>query len=251
MSSQKLQGKVAFITGSARNMGASFALALANHGASVVIHHRGNSQKEAEALATQIQQLGGKTLIVTGELANVQTIRDIFAKIKQSLGRLDIVINNAGEVLKKPLTDISEEEYDRLFAVNAKAPFFVMQEALKILEDNGRIVNVGTTLLAVTTGFYSAYAGSKAPLEDFTRAAAQEAGSRGITVNVVAPGPIDTPFFHGQESKESVDFFTNAVPLKRLGKVTDVVPVVEFLCLPESQWVTAQTILINGGLISR
>jgi NAD(P)-dependent dehydrogenase (short-subunit alcohol dehydrogenase family) len=90
MSSQKLQGKVAFITGSARNMGASFALALANHGASVVIHHRGNSQKEAEALAAKIQQLGGKTLIVTGELASVKTIRDIFTQIKQSLGRLDI-----------------------------------------------------------------------------------------------------------------------------------------------------------------
>ena len=90
MSSQKLQGKVAFITGSARNMGASFALALAKQGASVVIHHRGNSQKEAEALAAKIQQLGGKTLIVTGELASVKTIRDIFAQIKQSLGRLDI-----------------------------------------------------------------------------------------------------------------------------------------------------------------
>jgi NAD(P)-dependent dehydrogenase (short-subunit alcohol dehydrogenase family) len=90
MSSQKLQGKVAFITGSARNMGASFALALAKHGASVVIHHRGNSAREAETLAGQIEKLGGKTMIVTGELANVETIRDIFVKIKQSMGRLDI-----------------------------------------------------------------------------------------------------------------------------------------------------------------
>ncbi|KAG2174698.1 hypothetical protein INT43_005756 [Umbelopsis isabellina] len=248
MSSQKLQGKVAFITGSARNMGAAFALALAKQGASVVIHHRGNSQKEAEDVAKNVEQCGGKTLIVTGELGNVQAIRDIFAKIKQTLGRVDIVINNAGEVLKKPFTEISEEDYDRVFAINAKAPFFVMQEALKVLEDNGRIVNLGTSLLGVTTG---SYAGSKAPLEDFSRAAAQEAGSRGITVNVVAPGPIDTPFFHGQETKESVAFFTGAVPMKRLGQVNDVVPVVEFLCLPESQWVTAQTIFINGGLIAR
>ncbi|GAB5585502.1 hypothetical protein Unana1_00402 [Umbelopsis nana] len=251
MSSQKLQGKVAFITGSARNMGAAFSLALAKHGASIVIHHRGGSQKEAEALAAQIQKLGGKTMIVTGDLGSVQAIRDIFAEIKKGLGRIDIVINNAGEVLKKPIADITEQEYDKIFAINAKAPFFVMQEALKVMEDNGRIVNVGTSLLAVTTGYYSAYAGSKAPLEDFSRAAAQEAGSRGITVNVVAPGPIDTPFFHGQETKESVAFFTNATPLKRLGQVNDVVPIVEFLCLPDSQWVTAQTIFINGGLIAR
>jgi NAD(P)-dependent dehydrogenase (short-subunit alcohol dehydrogenase family) len=95
MSSQKLQGKVAFITGSARNMGAAFALALAKQGASVVIHHRGNSQKEAEDVKKKVEQCGGKSLIVTGELGNVQAIRDIFAKIKQTLGRIDIGIYHA------------------------------------------------------------------------------------------------------------------------------------------------------------
>ncbi|KAI9295533.1 NAD(P)-binding protein [Neoconidiobolus thromboides FSU 785] len=110
---------------------------------------------------------------------------------------------------------------------------------------------MGTSLLAVTTPFYSAYAGSKSALEHFTRALAKELGHRGVTVNTVAPGPIDTSFFHGQESKESVEMFTNMTPAKRLGLVEDVLPVVEFLVSDKAKWVNAQTIFVNGALITR
>lgn len=245
-----LAGKVAFVTGSAKNMGKAFAIALARRGADVVIHHR-KDVAEAERTAHEIQALGRKTLIVQGELSSVAVIESIFAKILSTFGHIDIVINNAGVVLKKPMTQISEAEYDQCFNINAKVPFFIMRECAKHMADYGRVINIGTTLLAITTGEYSVYAGSKAPLEDFTRALAKEAGGRGITVNTIAPGPIDTPFFYGQETKESTALFSSLSVAGRLGDVKDIVPVVEFIASPGAQWITAQTIFVNGGVTSR
>ncbi|KAF9345020.1 hypothetical protein BGX34_005102 [Mortierella sp. NVP85] len=243
-------GKVAFITASAKNMGKHFALALAKRGCDIVIHHRKDAE-QAEKTAQEIQALGRKTLIVQGELTSVSVIEEIFAKILASFGRVDIVVNNAGVVLKKPVAEITEAEYDQLFNINAKVPFFIMKECAKHMADNGRVINIGTTLLAITTGGYSAYAGSKAPLEDFTRALAKEVGARGITVNTIAPGPIDTPFFHGQETKESTAFLASLSVAGRLGDVKDIVPVVEFVASPSAQWITAQTLFVNGGATSR
>ncbi|KAF9145859.1 hypothetical protein BGX30_006342 [Mortierella sp. GBA39] len=236
---QDMVGKVAFITGSAKNMGKAFALALARRGADIVIHHRKDTS-EAQTAAQEIQSLGRRTLIVQGELTSVSVIEQIFAQILTTFGHIDIVINNAGVVLKKPMAEISEEEYDSVFAINAKVPFFIMKECAKHMADGGRVINIGTTLLAITTGEYSAYAGSKAPLEDFTRALAKEVGS-----------PIDTPFFYGQETKESTALFASLSVAGRLGDIKDIVPVVEFIASPDSQWVTAQTLFVNGGVTSR
>ncbi|KAF9200239.1 hypothetical protein BGZ49_009551 [Haplosporangium sp. Z 27] len=246
---QDLNGKVAFITASAKNMGKHFAIALAKRGCDVVIHHR-KDPEEAEKTSQEIQALGRKTFIIQGELTSVAVIENIFSQILSKFGHIDIVINNAGVVLKKPITEVTEEEYDQVFNINAKVPYFVMKECAKHMADNGRIINIATTLLAVTTGDYSAYAGSKAPLIDFTKAVAKELGGRGITVNAVAPGPIDTPFFHGQETKESVAFFKSLSVAGRLGEINDIVPIVEFVASPASQWLTAQTIFVNGGLIA-
>jgi NAD(P)-dependent dehydrogenase (short-subunit alcohol dehydrogenase family) len=143
------------------------------------------------------------------------------------------------------------EDYDRIFAVNAKAAFFCMQEAAKHMADEGRILNLGTTLLGATTGYYSIYAGSKAPLEDFTRALAKEIGHRGITVNTIAPGPINTSFFHPAETPESTEWLKSQSMNGQLGEVSDIVPLVRFLVSPEARWVTAQTIFINGGFVAR
>ncbi|KAG0209184.1 hypothetical protein BGX28_010471 [Mortierella sp. GBA30] len=247
---QDMVGKVAFITGSAKNMGKHFALALARRGCDVVIHHRKDAA-EAEKTAQEIQSLGRRALIVQGELTSVTVIEQIFAQILSTFGHIDIVVNNAGVVLKKPFTQISEAEYDKVFNINAKVPFFIMKECAKHMADNGRVINIGTSLLAITTGEYSVYAGSKAPLEDFTRALAKEAGSRGITVNTIAPGPVDTPFFYGQETKESTALFKSLSVAGRLGDVKDIVPVIEFIASPAAQWITAQTIFVNGGVIAR
>ena len=247
-----LEGKVALVTGSARNMGRAFAQALSARGADIVVHHHSDSSTaDADETARLVRRNGRQALVTTGDLSKPSTVADVFANAKQAFGRIDIVINNAGVVLKRPFTDISEDDFDRAFGINAKAAFFTMQEAAKHIEDNGRIINMGTTLLGATTAMYSVYAGSKAPLEDFTRALAKEIGERGVTVNVVAPGPIDTPFFHGQETEQATAYLKNMSVAGRLGEVDDIVPVIDFLVSEGAQWVTAQTLFVNGGFLAR
>ena len=250
--SEELKGKVAVITGAARNMGRAFAVALARRGADVVVHHHGaSSRADAEETARLVRDAGRRALVVEGDIARPDVVRRLFDETMKAFGRLDVVVNNAGVIVKKPFVEITEEEFDRSFGVNAKGAFFVMQEAARRIADGGRIINLGTTLLAATTGFYGVYAGSKAPLEDFTRALARETGARGVTVNTVAPGPIDTAFYHGQENAQSTAYASQASVMKRLGAVGDIVPVIEFLASPRSQWVTAQTIFVNGGYLAR
>jgi NAD(P)-dependent dehydrogenase (short-subunit alcohol dehydrogenase family) len=135
--------------------------------------------------------------------------------------------------------------------INTKGMFFCMQEAARRISDNGRIINLGTSLLGATTGNYSAYAGTKAPIEHFTRALARELGARGITVNTIAPGAVDTPFFHGPETPQSVEYVKKAHVSGRLANVDDIVGVVEFLASPRSQWVSAQTLFVNNAYLAR
>ncbi|WP_227268116.1 SDR family oxidoreductase [Roseobacter weihaiensis] len=247
-----LTGKVALITGSSRNMGRAFAVALSARGADIVVHHHSaKSETDAEETARLVQENGVRALITSGDLSDASAVEAIFANAKQAFGRIDIVINNAGVVIKKPFAEITEADFDRAFGINTKAAFFAMQQAAKHIEDGGRIINMGTTLLGATTGMYGVYAGSKAPLEDFSRALAKEIGARGITVNVVAPGPINTEFFHGEETEQSTAYLSNMSVAGRLGEITDIVPLIDFLASDSSQWVTAQTLFINGGFLAR
>ncbi|TMP24379.1 short chain dehydrogenase [Pseudoalteromonas rubra] len=247
-----LTGKVAIVTGSARNMGRAFAISLAERGANVVVHyHSDSSLNDAEQTAAEITQIGRRVLLVQGDLSHESQVQALYRQTLETFGRVDIVINNAGKVLKKAIADISEQEYDQLFAINTKAPFLMMKHAATHIQDQGRIINMGTSLLGAFTGLYGAYAGAKAPLEDFTRALAKEIGGRGITVNVVAPGPIDTAFFHGEENAQSVAYLSAASVLNRLGNIDDVVPMIDFLVSEEARWITGQTLFVNGGFVTR
>jgi NAD(P)-dependent dehydrogenase (short-subunit alcohol dehydrogenase family) len=153
-------------------------------------------------------------------------------------------------VLKKPFVETSEAEYDSMFAINSKAAYFFIQEAGKRMNDGGKIVTIVTSLLAAFTGLYSTYAGSKAPVEHFTRAAAKEFGPRGISVNNVAPGPMDTPFFYPAESPESIAYHKAASMNGKLTEIRDIAPIVKFL-VTEGWWITGQTIFANGGYTTR
>jgi NAD(P)-dependent dehydrogenase (short-subunit alcohol dehydrogenase family) len=249
---KELAGKVAIITGSARNLGRTYAEALARNGADIVVHgHGAAATGDAEETSRLVKAQGTRAIIVQGDIADPALVRHLFDEAMNAFGRVDIVINNAGMIIKKPLAEVTEEDFDRSFGVNAKGAFFTMQEAARRISDNGRIINMGTSLLGVTTGLYSVYAGSKAPLEDFTRALAKEIGARGVTVNTVCPGPVDTPFFHGQESAQSEAFSKQTSVANRLGRPEDIIPLIEFLASPRSQWITAQTLFINGGMTAR
>ena len=249
---QPLAEKVAIITGSARNMGRAFAEALARNRAALTVHyHSETARSDAEETVRLVERQGAQAILVGGNLADLTIVRHVFDETLKAFGRVDIVINGAGLVIKKPFVDITEEDFDRCFGINTKAAFFVMQEAARHIADNGRIINMGTTILGATIPFYSVYAGAKASLEHFTRALAREIGHRGVTVNTVAPGPIDDAFYHSAETPEAVARATQASVASRLGKIEDIVPLIEFLASPESQWITAQTLFINGGYLAR
>ncbi|KAK9234524.1 hypothetical protein V1525DRAFT_412853 [Lipomyces kononenkoae] len=248
-----LVGKSIIITGGAKNLGALTAYELADLGSpSFTLHYHSSSDKEkAEAVvATLKQKYGSEAILFQGALENPKEVEALFAAAKKAFGKVDIAINNVGMVLKKPFIEITEKEYDVMFNANSKSAFFFIQQAGKDLADGGKIVTILTSLLAAFTGYYSVYAGSKAPVEHFCRAAAKEFGSRGISVNNIAPGPMDTPFFYGQESPDSVEYNKNASMNGKLTDIKDIAPIVKFL-VTEGWWINGQTIFANGAYTTR
>lgn len=251
MARNDLNGKVVLIAGGAKNLGGLLSKSVASKGAKVVIHYNSDKTKaEAEQTLADIKNNGGEAILVQADLTNVTNITNLFAKAKEAFGGVDVAINTVGMVLKKPFTETTEQEYDTMMDVNAKQAYFFLQEAGKHLNDNGKICTIVTSLLAAFTGYYSTYAGAKAPVEHFTRAASKEFGERGISVTAVAPGPMDTPFFYGQESEEAVAYHKSASALGGLTNIEDIAPLVEFL-VTDGWWITGQTIFANGGYTTR
>ena len=246
-----LGGKVAIVTGGTANLGKLFAESLAGDGAGLVLHYNspGREQEAADAV-TALKTRGTEAIAVQGDLTSTAAITGLVDAAIQRFGRWDILVNTSGIIVRKPLDQTTEEEFDRSFAINAKIPFFLMKEAAARMADDGRIINLVTTQVAVTAPTYSAYVGSKSPVEHFTKAFAKEIGHRGITVNCIAPGPQKTSFLYGAETDETLAWLAGQTISGELGDPVDVVPVMRFLAAPETRWVTAQTVFVNGGMIS-
>lgn len=251
MSGKDLKEKVVLIAGGAKNLGGLLSLDFAKKGAKVVIHYNSDSTKaDAEKTLSEIEDLGAEAMIIQGDLTIPANVTLLFDAAIARFGGIDIAINTVGMVLKKPFAETTEAEYDTMFGVNSKSAYFFLQEAGKKINDHGRICTIVTSLLAAYTGLYSTYAGAKAPVEHFTRAASKEFGERGISVTAVAPGPMDTPFFYGQESPEAVAYHKSASALGGLTNIRDIAPLVEFL-VTDGWWITGQTIFANGGYTTR
>ncbi|OJJ43877.1 hypothetical protein ASPZODRAFT_890592 [Penicilliopsis zonata CBS 506.65] len=248
-----LSGKVALITGGVKNLGAEIARDLAAAGANLSLHYNSASSKEdAVKLEAELKQKYPlvKVAFHQADLTTAAAVTKLFDETLQSFGKIDIVVNTVGKVLKKPIAEISEEEYDSMFAINSKAAFFILKEAAQHVTDGGKIITIVTALLGAFTGFYTSYAGSKAPVEHFTRGVCKELQSRQVSVNCIAPGPMDTPFFYPQESPEAVAFHKSNGMGGRLTDVRDIAPIVKFLCT-DGAWITGQTLFANGGYTTR
>ncbi|MDX3905944.1 MAG: SDR family oxidoreductase [Pigmentiphaga sp.] len=257
MADHSIRGKVALIAGGAKNLGGLIARDLAAQGAkAVVIHYNSpSSKKDADATVAAIRAGGAEALALQADLTSAGAMETLFADAVAFAGRPDIAINTVGKVLKKPIVEISEAEYDEMSAVNAKSAFFFLKEAGRHVNDNGKIVTLVTSLLGAFTPFYAAYEGTKAPVEHFTRAAAKEFGARGISVTAVGPGPMDTPFFYPAEGPDAVAYHKTAAALSPFSKtgltdIEDVVPFIRHL-VSDGWWITGQTILINGGYTTK
>lgn len=257
MTGHSIQGKVALIAGGAKNLGGLIARDLAAHGAkAVAIHYNSaSSQAAADETVAAIEQAGAKAAAFQADLTTAGAMERLFADAAAAVGRPDIAINTVGKVLKKPMVEISEAEYDEMSAVNAKSAFFFLKEAGKHVNDDGKVCTLVTSLLGAFTPFYASYAGTKAPVEHFTRAAAKEFGDRGISVTAIGPGPMDTPFFYPAESEDAVAYHKTAAALSSrtptgLTHIQDIVPWIRFL-VSDGWWMTGQTILVNGGYTTK
>ncbi|KAK6456443.1 short-chain dehydrogenase/reductase family protein [Scheffersomyces xylosifermentans] len=250
--SKDIKGKVALITGGTTNLGGATAHDLASLGVNLFLHYRTNqaaaekTQKDLQAKYPDI-----KVEIYQGALTKASDLTKLFDAAKAAFPKgIDIAINNIGKVVKKPLIEVTEEEFDELDLVNHKVAFFFLKEAGLKINDNGRIVSLVTSLLAAYTPFYSPYQGTKAPVEFYTKALSKELGERGISVNAVAPGPMDTSFLHGSETKEAVGYLASVGLNGRLTEVSDIVPIIRLL-VSDGAWVTGQTVFASGGFTAR
>jgi NAD(P)-dependent dehydrogenase (short-subunit alcohol dehydrogenase family) len=251
MTGQSLKGKVLVVGAGAKNLGGLISRTFGAEGALVAVHYNSSSTKgSADDTVKAVASAGGDAFAIQGDLTNVAEVRRLFEATMKRYGRVDIAVNTVGKVLKKPFSETTEEEYDGMFAINSKAAYFFIQEAGKRMSDGGKIITILTSLLAAFTGLYSTYAGSKAPVEHFTRAAAKEFGPRGISVNNIAPGPMDTPFFYPAETSDSIAYHKSASMNGRLTDIKDIVPIVKFLAT-DGWWITGQTIFANGGYTTR
>ncbi len=243
-----LQGKVALVTGASRGIGRAIAQRLSRDGAAVIVNYAG-SEQQAYAVVRDLEKAGGRALAVQADVSQVAAVERLFDATLGHFGRLDVLVNNAGVILYKRLADVTETEFDRLFAVNVKGTFFACQQAARRMADGGRIVNFSSSTTALMLPTYAAYVASKGAVEQLTHVLAKELGPRGITVNVVSPGPTDTELFGQGKTEQDKQRFAPMAALGRLGQPQDVADVVALLCSDDARWITGQNVRANGGLI--
>ena len=248
MDPQKLSGKTALVTGSSRGIGRAIAERLSHHGAAVAINYVSNSGKAEEVVAGIVSK-GGSAVALQANVSRLKDIQQLFDRALEHFGRLDILVNNAGIRISKNVVDFEEEEFDRQFAINVKGTFFSCQQAARRLSDNGRIINISSAVTRMMLPGYAIYSASKGAVDQITRVLAEELGERQITVNAVAPGPVETELFRDGKTKEQIQAMAQMAALGRIGNVEDIADVVVFLASDEARWITGQTIHVNGGYI--
>jgi 3-oxoacyl-[acyl-carrier protein] reductase len=243
-----LKGKVAIVTGASRGIGRAIALRLGSDGATVVVNYTQQIAK-AQEVVEKIKQAGGEALAVQADISSVADIRRLFTTALNTFGRLDIVVNNAAIGIFKPHKEVTEEEFDRIFSINTKGAFFILQEAARHIADNGRIVNISVAGTAMPFAMAGLNNGSRAANDQFTLCLAKELGARGITANNVALGLTQTESLFATVPESIREQARQQIPLGRLGEPEDIADIVAFLCSPDGRWLTAQTIRATGGLV--
>jgi len=247
--------KIALVTGGSRGLGKNMALSLAAKGIDVILTY--NSKKdEAQEVVAEIEKTGQKAAALQFSAGEVKTFDAFLSEVKTILkdkfdtDHFDFLINNAGIGIHVPFAQTSEEDFDTLLNIQFKGVFFLTQKSLALINDGGRIINISSGLARFSNPGYSAYAAMKGAIETLTRYQAKELGARGIAVNVVAPGAIETDFGGGmvRDNAQVNQFIAGVTALGRVGVPDDIGGVVAFLCTEDARWINGQRIEVSGGM---
>ena len=245
----KLSGKVAIVTGASKGIGAAIAKSLAANGASVVVNYA-SSKEGADKVVSAITAAGGKAVAVKGNVAKAVEAKAIVDAAISTYGRLDTLVNNAGVYEMKPLDEITEEHYHQIFDINVLGLLLVSKEAAKHLPKGGSIVNVSSVVSRITPPGSAVYTGTKGAVDAITGVLARELGPKGIRVNSVNPGMIETEGTHsaGFIGSDFQDWAVGQTPLGRIGQPHDIASVATFLASDDAGWLTGQLLIASGGM---
>ncbi|ACX51451.1 short-chain dehydrogenase/reductase SDR [Ammonifex degensii KC4] len=243
-----LEGKVALVTGASRGIGAAVALALAQSGAAVAVNFC-RSAAQAEEVARRCREWGVKAQAFRADVTDPEEVRRLFAAVSAELGPVSILVNNAGMGLRRLLVDTSDEEWEKLLRVNLSGPFYCCREALPFMirQRWGRIINIASVWGITGASCEAAYAATKGGLIALTKSLAREVGSAGITVNALAPGPIETDLLREELAPEELAALAEAIPSGRLGRPEEVAAACVFLASPAAAFINGQVLGLDGG----
>jgi 3-oxoacyl-[acyl-carrier protein] reductase len=243
----QLSGKTALVTGASRGIGRASALALAKAGAQVLVHY-GRGAAEAEAVVAEIRAAGGRAEAIAADLAAPDGPHKLAARVRAIVGdRLDILVANAGISKAAPIEDLTVEDFDALFAVNVRAPYFLVQQLLPILSPGSSIVLVSSLAAHAAVGTLSAYAATKGAVSTLVTHFAAALGPRGIRVNAVAPGVVETDMSNFTKTDEGRDAALGMQALKRLAQPDDIAAAIAFLASDDARWISGDTVRVDGG----
>ena len=240
--------KSVIVTGSSQGIGAAIAERLAADGWAVTVNYA-SSAGPAETLVQKITAAGGRAIAVKADVADPAAVKALFDQTEQAFGAVHALVNNAGIMKLSPITQTDDESFDRHIAINLKGVFNCLREGGKRIADGGRIVSFSTSVIGLSPPTYGVYGATKAGVEAMSRVLVKELAPKGITVNLVAPGPTATKLFLEDKSEQQIEGTKKLIPLGRLGEVEDISGVVSFLLGPDGGWINGQVLRVNGGMI--
>jgi 3-oxoacyl-[acyl-carrier protein] reductase len=239
--------RTAIVTGSSKGIGAAVAERLARDGLAVVVNYS-SSAAPAEALVAKIKGAGGAAIAVKADISKLNDVRALFDAAETAFGGVDVLVNNAGIMKLAPLAQTTDEVWDQTIAINLTGTFYALREAARRLREGGRIVNFSTSVVGLYQPTYAAYAATKAGIEAITHILSKELGVKRITVNAIAPGPVNTELFHNA-NQHDISPIIDRTPLHRLGEPDDIARAISFLVGPDGGWINGQILRANGGII--
>jgi len=242
------EGKVAIVTGSSRGIGEAIAKRLAADGFKITINCVVNRDL-AENVARDIKAAGGEATWLQSDVRKPEAVRELFDVTEEAFGGVDVVVNNAGVMKLASFSEMTDEDFNYVMDTNLKGGFNVLREAARRVRDGGRIISTSSSITLLKLPTYGPYAASKAALQIYSSALAKEVGGRGISVNALSPGVVNTTLFTDGKTEEQIEGFAKRTPHGRIGEPEDIAAVVSALCSPDGWWVNGQTVFANGGLV--